>query len=387
MKSFLLWSLLLVVLVPGCRSPEKGRKVGEVPLGYRGKARINPYLAAELYLEDRGWNVESSRTWSNYDSETKVIIMPGSFLQTKGMGIRVLDWMANGGMLILTVEGGEPERNDFTAGDSGEGVPLEGEYTGLDHVMETMGVSADYSYYYEDPADELTSDGHLSRPWEVVKVSDDIGGYELEFEGDVGLEAEYGLSWLEGDHDSSRIVETSYGAGGLIVMSHARPFRNPYLGRADHADFLEMLAEGYGEGGKIVFLYDSSSSFFGLLWKEGWMVVTAGLVLLFAWLWMRIPRFGPILRDNAIKRQPYGEALKASARYLWRRGQLEHYLRPLRERLERENQGAPETLYDRLAESSGLQRDEVAEALTIDPPKDPGHLVKVAQKLQALLKR
>jgi hypothetical protein len=117
------------------------------------------------------------------------------------------------------------------------------------------------------------------------------------------------------------------------------------------------------------------------------MVVIGGLILLFAWLWMRIPRFGPILHDNAIKRQPYGKALTTSARYLWRTGELEHLLRPLRAKLEMENQGDPETLYDRLAEESGLTRDDVAEALTIDPPKDPGHLVKVAQKLQALLKR
>ena len=109
------WLILISLLfLTGCDPKEDRRKVGEVPLGYTGKARINPYLAAETYLNQQGWNAESSRTWSNYDYETQVIIMPGSFLQTKGMGIRVLEWVANGGNLVLTVEGGEPERNDFT---------------------------------------------------------------------------------------------------------------------------------------------------------------------------------------------------------------------------------------------------------------------------------
>jgi hypothetical protein len=117
------------------------------------------------------------------------------------------------------------------------------------------------------------------------------------------------------------------------------------------------------------------------------MVVIAGFILLVAWLWMRIPRFGPILRDNSVKRQPYGESLITSARFLWRTGELEHLVRPLRYQLEGENQGDSESFYDRLAEESGLPRDEVAEVFTIDPPKDPGHILKVAQKLQILFKR
>jgi hypothetical protein len=102
---------------------------------------------------------------------------------------------------------------------------------------------------------------------------------------------------------------------------------------------------------------------------------------------MRMPRFGPILRDNSIKRQPYGKSLITSARFLWRTGELEYLLRPLRAQLEKKNHGDPESFYDRLAEESGLTRDEVAEALTINPPKDPGHILKLAQKIQILFKR
>jgi hypothetical protein len=117
------------------------------------------------------------------------------------------------------------------------------------------------------------------------------------------------------------------------------------------------------------------------------MIVIAGLILLVAWLWMRIPRFGPILRDNSVKRQPYGESLITSARFLWRTGELEHLMRPLRAQLKRENQGDPASFYDRLAEESGLPRDDVVEAFTIDSAKDPGHILKMARKLQTLFKR
>ncbi len=380
------WILLLfLACLVGCQ-PNERKKIRDEPTGYRGMARINPYLAAETYLAEKGFDVESSRTWSNYRYETDVIFMPGSFLETKGMGIRVLDWIADGGTLVLTIEGGEPERNDFTDSSTGLGVPDEDDYAGLTHLFNTLGIDAIDVPFYEDPIEPLAEDGHLARPWDLVQTEESFGGHTLEFEGGVSLSAETGLTWTLENNGRSRMVGVGYGAGEVIVLAHARPLRNPYLSRADHADFLEFIAENYADG-NIVFLYGSSTSFFGLIWKEGRMVVIAGLILLAAWLWMRIPRFGPVLQDNAIKRRPYGDALKASARFLWRGGQLEHLLRPLRARLEKENQGDPTTLYDRLAEESGLSREEVAEALTINPPKDPGHILKVVQKLQALLKR
>lgn len=375
-----------LLLFSGCTQKEGRRKVDEVPMGYTGKARLNPYLAAKKYLDQQGWDVESARRWSNYDDETRVIIMPCSFLETKGMGIRVLDWVEQGGNLIVTIEGGEPERNDFTESSSGMGAPEDGDYPGLDYVLERLEISlTDYSY--QVPGDDPNYEGHLSRPWELVETKKGLGGHRLEFEGEVGLEIENGQDWISNKEGGSRMVGTVYGKGEVLVLAHARPFRNPYLAREDHAKFLDYLSEKFSGGGKIVFLYGSSTSFSGLIWKEGRMVVIAGLVLLFAWLWMRIPRFGPILKDNSIKHQPYGKSLIASAHFLWQSGQLGHLLRSVRAQLEKENQGDPATFYDRLAEESGLTRDDVVEALTADPLKDSGHIFKVAQKLQALLKR
>lgn len=385
MKS--LWLILALFLV-ACQDPEKGEKIREVPLGYSGEARLNPYLAAEKYLSSKGWSVESSRSWSNYDLETSIIFMPCSFLETEGMGIRALDWVSEGGTLVLSVEGGEPERNDFTDSSSGLGLPEEDEFSGWDYLTEMLGINVESSAWSENPNEEteLEKKGHLSRAWSVTNLRAERGGYQLEMEGHLGFDSSGNRHWDHKQDGVSRVVGSGFGAGQVILLAHARPFRNPYIARADHAEFLEMLAESYGQG-EIVFLYGSSNSFFGLIWKEGRMVVIAGLLLLICWLWMRIPRFGPVLQDLEVKRRPYGDELKASARFLWRNGQIEHLLRPLRSRLEMENQGDPETLYDRLAEESELGRHDVAEALTTEAPKDPGHTLKVVQKLQALLKR
>lgn len=379
------WGVLfLLMFAAGCQKGPKRERVGEEPLGYRGEARLNPYLAAERYLESQGWSADSSRTWSNYDQETSVIFMPGSFLQTKGMAKRALEWVSDGGTLVLTIEGGEPERNDFTDSSSGQ-VADKGDFTGLDEIYELFGVEVTYR---DEPAfeeDALEKDGHLSRRWEVSRTGESFGEMALEFEGNVVLTIESGWNWIPEIGGGSRMVGGGYGEGEVIFLAHARPLRSPYLARADHARFLEYLAKNQG-GGKLVFLYGSSTSFFGLLWKEGRMVVIAGLGALVVWLWMRIPRFGPVLRDREVKPRKYGESLTTAARFLWRTGSLASLIRPLRERIEKENEGEADTFYDRLAEQSGMTREEVRDTLTREP-RDPGQILHLVEKLQRLLKR
>ncbi len=379
------WGVLFLgFLAVGCQNDLKREKVGEIPLGYRGEARLNPYLAAERYLESKGWSADSSRTWSNDDRETSVIFMPGSFLQTKGMARRALEWISEGGTLVLTISGGEPERNDFTDSWSGP-VAEEGDFAGLDELYELFGVAVSYRDEPDFEGEAVEEDGPLSRSWEVARTGRDFGEMALEFEGNAVLTIESGWTWIPEMAGGSRMVGSGYGEGEIIFLAHARPLRSPYLARADHARFLEYLAANQREG-KLVFLYGSSTSFFGLLWKKGWMVVIAGLGALAAWLWMRIPRFGPVLRDRDVKPVKYGESLTAAARFLWRTGSLASLIRPLRERIELENEGEVETFYARLAEQSGMTREEVREALTMEP-RDHGQTLNLVEKLQRLLKR
>jgi len=377
---------VMALLLAGCESGKE--EIEEVPTGYRGKARVNPYLAAERYLDEGGWDVRSLRVWDDFGYETGVIFMPGSFLASKAEGIRALNWVAEGGLLVLTIEGGEPERNDFTSSQSGSGRPSRGGYPGLDYILEESGVEM-IDEAWEGVSIDVDGEtrGHLSRPWHIAEL--DLNGDEkldLEFEGEVGLTVEDGRDWEGKSALPSRMVSTGHQLGRIVVMAHARPLRSPYLERADHGLFLETIAN-WSAGGEIVFLYGSSLSFSGLIWQRAWMVMVAGVILLLAWLWMQIPRLGPVLEDRFQTRRPYGDALTTSARFLWRVGHAEHLIRPLRARVESQYQGDPASLYQRLADQSGLTRDEVAEALTLPPTKDSGTLIQLVQKLQTLLKR
>lgn len=356
--------LLVVFVLAGCGERGGREKVDEIPLGYRGRARVNPYLAAELYLREKGWTVESSLTWSGDEGETSLIFMPASFLKSRGMAIRILDWVADGGNLVLTIQGGEAERNDFVDSGSGE-VPEDGDWNGLNELLEALEIELVERGAFE-PAGGIEEDGHLSRPWEILQTREDFGGHDLEFEGEITLKITDGWDWIGPGSKPSRMVGTYYGMGSVLVMAHARMLRSPYLARADHAEFLEILAESYGEG-RTVFLYGSSTSFFGLVWREGWMAVVGGFVVLGFWLWMRVPRFGPVLSDREVNKSSYAESLIASARFLWRTGQLGYLYAPLRGRIEG---GDPVSGEDPLPESL---------------PKDPGEILKTVQRIQQQL--
>ena len=382
----ILLGLFAALLLSGCDSGEK--EMEEIPIGYRGKARVNPYLAAERYLDAEGWDVRSSRVWDDFNYQTGVIFMPGSFLASKAEGMRALELVAEGGLLVLMIEGGEPERNDFTTNDSGLGMPNPGDFPGLDYLLKESGVEVVYEDWKAVRDDEDSKAvGHSRRSWHIAAVNTPEGDrLDLELEGEIGLKSLEGADWEGNSSLPSRVISTRHQLGQIVVMAHARPLRSPYLARADHGLFLETISN-MSSGGEIVFLYGSNLSFSGLIWQRAWMVVVAGVILLIVWLWMRIPRLGPLLEDSFQTRRPYGEALTQSARFLWRGGHVEHMVRPLRARLESQHQGDPANLYQRLADQSGLTREEVAEALTLPPTKDSGTLIKLVQKLQTLLKR
>ena len=380
--------LIGVALMAGCRnsSSEDEWEVEEIPLGYRGLASMNPYLAAERFLNRNGFDARSSRVWPSSDEDDDIIMIPASFLSTKGLGMRALDWVKEGGMLIVTVQGGEAEINDFRREWSFLEVD-ELEFPGFDHVMEEAGIEVAEEEWETEV--DVEKEGHLRWPWHVAEFSVTSGeteaDYKVEFEGEVTLKVKSGEQWDLNADDHGRMVTTEYGYGDIMVLSHARAFRNAYIDRADHAEFLKLIADWRGEK-SIVFLYGPGNSFFGLLWRHAWQAIIAGLVLLLFWLWLRVPRFGPLKNDENLIQGGYGKELSASARFLWRKKQLHHYLRPLRERIEAENRDEPEILYQNLADQSGLSREEVVEAMTASETKDPASLTLIVRRLQTILK-
>ncbi len=379
--------LLCVLLLGGCREDGKWVKE-EIVHGFRGKARVNPYLAAERLLESADFTASHGRLWPSEErlDEIETIFMPASFLKTRGLGKQVLNWISEGGMLVIFLEGGEARLNDFK-GESAVFTPKkeeDEEPVGLTFLAEelkfTLG-SEEFQFVGGE------GNGHMERKWHEATiewvVDDKDFNYQVEFEGKRGSQIKYGTSW-DSDRQFSRMTTKPYGDGTLMLLAHARPFRNAFIDRADHAAFVEAVAEWRGPG-EVLFLSGIGGSFFELLWEAAWPAIIAGLILLAAWLWMRVPRFGPILDHGEIKKHEYGAHLLSSSLFLWRQNQIQGLLSPLHARIESGRKGEEDDVfYQRLADESELTVTEVQEAMGKFDAKDPGKLVRVTRNLKNL---
>jgi len=376
----LLLSLLMPVLI-SCKG--KGHyETDEIVHGYRGKARVNSYLAAERLLREGGAEVKTGRVWPSKDRayEIQTIFMPASFLSTKRLGKQALEWVGDGGFLVVFLEGGEARINDFVA-DFSEVLKSDDEevdeHPGFTSMLEELEVEIGEEGRKTNGGEEK---GHLRRPWQPLTISGENDGnafdYDIELEGKLGVTGDYLVDWDERKEGYSRMATQQYGDGVLMILSHARPFRNAFIERAEHAEFVEAVASWIGRG-EILFLTGVGDTFFGLLWKHAWQAIVACFVLLFAWLWAKGVRFGPILEDGEIKKREHGSHLLGAARFLWHQGQGLALLKPLRERVGDHHIGS-------LAKEGGLEKAEAEEALFEQEVKDPNQLIRITRNLQIL---
>jgi hypothetical protein len=118
------------------------------------------------------------------------------------------------------------------------------------------------------------------------------------------------------DADSEELDERGYymlslkhGSGRVTLLNHAQPFRNRYLGDADHAKWLNLLV---GKDWKDVrFVLGFGGSFWALLWEKAWAPLLGLVLLTLLWLWKNLPRFGPIREVRLHETQRFAEHLAA----------------------------------------------------------------------------
>ncbi len=107
MKRLLLMAAAALALT-ACDYTEVEREIG-----YKGKARINPWLAAERLVGRMGWKVRSVISWTAPQGEEAVWIVPASILSNESFTRRMEQWVGAGGHLILLVEHADEATNDW----------------------------------------------------------------------------------------------------------------------------------------------------------------------------------------------------------------------------------------------------------------------------------
>ena len=97
---FILLTLFVCFFCSSCQETELKRRT----LGYKGKAKANPFLAAERLLNKEGFDAASAHGFGRLDEQTATLFIPTSSLNTVGRAKRVLEWVASGGHLILMLD-------------------------------------------------------------------------------------------------------------------------------------------------------------------------------------------------------------------------------------------------------------------------------------------
>ena len=359
MKYFLL--LAFSIFPTACDYTEVERETG-----YKGKARTNPWLAAERFAESYSENVNSLGSWKAPESGDSTWFVPVSILSNTSFTRRIETWVNEGGHLVLLVEHANAETNDW-AGES----PQEKLEPALIQMLERVGITLDNENLSGEPTIAT----------------------EIEFEGNSYLvNATSASSVVAYGGEPGVFASVESGEGRISVLTDARLFRNRWIAENEHADLFDALIQSSDREGNIGFIRSSGLSLWRLLKKYVWPVLVALSVLIVLWLWKNFSRFGPLEAETSSSNlRGYDHHLEALGNFQWRLDRAAGLLIPLRSKIIEYGQRVStragcrdDDFLQFLADRTDIPRERVARALTEVSPADSTILTRTTADLQRL---
>lgn len=352
--------LVMAFALAACDYTEEKREIG-----YKGKARINPWLAAERFASQYDGGVRSLAAWAAPEVEDAVWFVPASVLSNASFTRQIEDWVEDGGHLVLLVEHADAETNDWL--DDPVEPQLEPALVGM---LARAGI-------------ELSERKNSKEPVTEIKFDDESFEVAASSKTAVALEGE----------EPGVFASAPSGDGRMTVLTDGRLFRNRWIGDKDHAALLEALVFATEYEGTIGFVRGSGLSLWALLGKHLWPVLIGlgGLTLL--WLWKNFSRFGPLEAADCVSTlRGYDHHLEALGDFQWRLDRAAALLVPLRaqvvergQRLAVRSGRRDDDFFQFLADRAGLPRERVFRALAEAAPPDSAVLTRTAADLQRLL--
>lgn len=399
--------------------------------GYRGKARVNPFLAAERMLKELGHDPKSAKTLTKVPDEDSVILLSAENSLSEGRAKQLLNWSFNGGHLIYCLSGTRAY-NDFSTqfGSFISALLLEEE---KDPILEQLGVGVQKRVPLEDvkslaegfvknakkpekndkkPAEaekepkqddkkpkKQSSEEKKDESWleAIEEVNWDGQKFQLSLGGHQNMILKRKLrsgEFSAGSKNEALALHLTYGSGSVTLLAHARPFRNHWIGERDHARWLAALV-GNDSPKEVLFVSATSGSFFGLLWQHGKWALLALMVCLVFWLWQKMPRFGPLAEVELDTTRHFASHIGALGEFFWRvrRGSLlvnsarEAVWERVRERhrsLDNGSRQMSDHLAEEIARRTGLPVKRVTAAFDVAPPDSAHNFVTLMRDLQAI---
>ncbi|HYF33667.1 MAG TPA: DUF4350 domain-containing protein, partial [Prosthecobacter sp.] len=317
----------LCLLSSSCKWREE-----EIILGYKGPARSDPFLAAQILLREFDYQAAKLTVLKTLpeDPEYHVLILSGENGISEGRARQLLDWVDKGGHLIYALAGCRPYNdhgllagmsNYAYFGNEDRADPIlqalkveiqDRRQQLLDDMVEEAKAAQDDPIPPPAPADEdkITTAEDVSL--HTYKLKWNSRTYRLALPDYVTFNLDRKLRTGEfsaGPVDEAAVLGLRRGLGRLTLLNHARPFRNRFLATADHAPWLLALVGEDTE--QVQFVLSLESSFWSMLWQKGWPAIVGLAVLILFWLWRNLPRFGPVRHHELHETKHFTEHVTA----------------------------------------------------------------------------
>ncbi len=357
----LLMILFGVLCLAHCeKGVEKEREVG-----YRGKARSNPYLAFERFVEqhdEEALVVQSS--WPALDDSEAMILLTADQLASRFSIDQLEQWVEQGGHAIILLDHADMYSSDWDSWSTAVELP--------DPLIDWAKRMNGNIEFVDTP-----------QKYDTVEFQDEP--YEIEMTSRVVVR--------DGDKKAQALLMQEWGDGVVTWVSDARLLRNRWIDQKEHIELLSHVMS-VKRVGKIIFLRGVGISFWRLLWTKGWMVLIAVVVWMIAWLLRHIPRFGPLqrgMREDQIR--AYDHHLEMIGDFHWRLDQGNSLLQPLRQEIQElchywqtKNGRLDERLFDVMALRANLPVERVERAMTDPKVRDNMIFSRIVADLQHIRK-
>ncbi|POA30425.1 DUF4350 domain-containing protein [Pseudomonas sp. GW456-12-1-14-TSB6] len=287
----------------------------EVDHGPSPAAQANPYLAAEMFLRERGIDVshaESLAVLPDIDPRQHTLLMFNDRSKMTPRQVdQVLNWARAGGRLVFVAESIWDEKT----GQSN------------DLLLDRVQLHQLFSRDLKDPPPDAAEDPfpNLTKLYLEDEDAPAYAGFDTAFH----LEDPKNLAqaWAN-SAKATHMMQLAFGLGTITVVTDADLWKTPAIAQHDNAWLLWYLSADTA----VTLLYNTEhDSLLTLLWRYFPQAIVALLALIGLWLWHVGVRHGPVQAPSPSGRRQLMEHLRASADFILRHNGQQTLLQALQQ--------------------------------------------------------
>lgn len=287
----------------------------EVDHGPSPAAQANPYLAAEMFLRERGIDVshaESLAVLPDIDPRQHTLLMFNDRSKMTPRQVdQVLNWARAGGRLVFVAESIWDEKTGQSNDLLLDRVQLHQSFT-----KDLKGTPPDAA---EDPYPNLTK----------LYLEDEDAPAYAGFDTAFHLDDPKNLAqaWAN-SAKATHMMQLAFGLGTITVVTDADLWKTPAIAQHDNAWLLWYLSADTA----VTLLYNTEhDGLLTLLWRYFPQAIVALLALIGLWLWHVGVRHGPVQAPAPGGRRQLMEHLRASADFILRHNGQQTLLQALQQ--------------------------------------------------------